>query len=199
MAESPQKGFGCFRILGLSCGVPFLGCLGMIAAVIVVIVVIAVLASAGQEAATDEAVAANAGHGLVNNPIPASEWMAFKGGRVRAARMIRPANAEVERMNMFNDDAPVGADYVLIWFEVECQQANCNPAVDLSLHLIDRTGKAWGEPLFLALKDDLDGEEALRGRAIAGWQGFEYPEDEPITAVRVRWGAETLHVEAPAS
>lgn len=199
MAESPQKGSGCFRILGLSCGVPFLGCLGMIAAVIVVIVVVAVLASAGQEAATDDAVAANAGRGLVNDPIPTGAWMTFKGGRVRAARMIRPANAEVERMNMFNDDAPVGADYVLVWFEVECQQAKCNPAVDLSLHLIDDAGKGWGEPLFLALEDDLDGAEALRGSSIAGWQGFEYPEDEPITAVRVRWGAETLHTAAPTA
>lgn len=199
MSETPQQKTGCFRILGLSCGVPFLGCLGIIAAVIAVVVVLALLASAGQEAATDEAVAANAGRGLVNNPLPAGEWMAFKGGRVRAARMIRPANAEVERMNMFNDEAPAGADYVLIWFEVECLQAKCNPTVDLSLHLIDDAGKAWGEPFLLVLTENLDSAEALRGRTIAGWQGFEYPEDEPITAVRARWGAETLHTEAPTA
>lgn len=196
MSETPRQKNR--HILGLSCGVPFLGCLGIIAAVIVVVIALALMAGAGQNAATDQAIVANAGRGLVDNPIPAGDWLTFKGGRVRATRMIRPANAEVERMNMFNDDAPVGADYILIWFELECQQAKCNPAADLSLHLIDPTGKAWGEPFFLVLTENLDGAEALRGRTIAGWQGFEYPEDEPIGAVRVRWGAETLHTGAPA-
>lgn len=198
VSETPQKKSGFFRILGLSCGVPFLGCLGLIAAGVVVVIVIAVLASAGQEAATDEAVAQNEGKGAIDNPISAGDWMAFKGGRVRAVRMMRPADDEVERMNMFNDEAAVGADYVLIWFEVECQQAKCNPNVDLDIRLIDETGKAWPEPFMLVLTDNLDSAEALTGSKIEGWQGFEFPSGKPIEAIRVEWGAATLHSEAPA-
>lgn len=180
-----KGGRGCFKNL-------------LILFVLLVVVVIGLFALLNPSTETAEQSAArNAGRGTLDTPIPVNEWMQFKDGQVRATKIIRPANTRVKQMNMFNDDAPAGADYVLVWFEVKCEKDHCRGNIDLDLWLIDDAEKQWGEPTFITLEDNLDSAEALRGSMMAGWQVFEYPTGKEIEAIRIRWSGETLHTEAP--
>jgi hypothetical protein len=189
-------GPGVLKIgLGVGCVGPLALCIGLI----VIVVIVAALIQAGEEAATEEAVERNNGRGTLDEPIAAGNWMDFEDGDVRVTRIVRPANEEVEEMNFLNDDPTSGTEYVLVWFEMKCGEDKCNPPIDTDLHLMDSDGTAWKEPLFIALDDDLDHEEAIRGGTMAGWQAFEFPTREPIRTIRVKWGSETLHVEPPAA
>jgi hypothetical protein len=173
-------------------------------AVLLVLLVLAAatIACSSSEQLTNDAVKENAGRGTIDNPIPAGEWMSFKDGKVRATRMIKPASAQIKQMNMYNADPPVGADYVLVWFEFLCEKDRCNPQIDLDFFLIDSSGKQWSEPSFIVLDNNLDTQEALRDYTMKGWQAFEFPSNETVKAIRVKWGlvtGATLHTSPPLS
>ena len=192
-AKQKNGGPGCFKIsLGVGCIAPAAFCSGLI----VIAVIIAFLVQAGKESATEDAIKRNNDFGSFEKPIVAMEWAQFEKGNVRATRIIRPADEMIESFNMFNDESPTGADYVLVWFELECQSDKCNPRL-LDLRLMDAQEKAWGEPWVLVLENDLDSEEALRDASISGWQGFEFPTGEKIQTIKIEWGSETLHVVPP--
>lgn len=194
MSEKKGGGPGCLKIgLGVGCVAPVVFIIG----VIVVIVVIVALVQQGQQSATEEAIDRNGGYGTVEKPIPVGTWAKFERGQIRATRLVRPADAMVEKFNSFNDEAPSGAEYVLVWFELKCGEEKCTPSIDLDLRLEDENGKAWKEPWVLVLDDDFDNQEALEGASIEGWQGFEFPVDEAIVAIKVKWGNETLYLAAP--
>jgi hypothetical protein len=97
---------------------------------------------------------------------------------------------------MFNPDPPEGADYVLVWFELECHAKKCNPGL-LDLRLMDTQEKAWKEPWVLVLDPDFE-TDAVRGATTSGWQGFQFPINETIQTIKIEWGNETLHVQPPA-
>lgn len=126
-------------------------------------------------------------YGTANLPLPAGSWLKFDSGQVRATRYIRPANSVVADFNMFNSDPSVGADYVLVWFEVYCEQQTCDPGADLDIRLIDSTGQLWGEMLFEVLEPDLDMMSGLQGSTLAGWQLFEVPIGRNISRIQVKW------------
>ena len=88
---------------------------------------------------------------------------------------------------MFNSDPAVGAEYVLVWFQVDCAKQKCSPMTDLDLRLIDSTQQIWGEKWFQVLDPDLDQMEGLEGSVLEGWQVFEFPVGRSIVAIRVRW------------
>ena len=200
-AKAPKKqreksGPGCLKLgFSVGCIAPALFCVGLI----VLVVVIVALVQQGEEKATKDAVDRNEGRGTLEEPIATGEWMIFEEGKVRATRLVRPANSVVEEMNMFNDDPPQGTEYVLVWFEIACEKDECHPSIDTDLHLIDTEDEDWEEPLFLVLEDDLDDARAIKGAQIAGWQAFEFPEQRAIQTIRVKWGSEILHTIPPTA
>jgi hypothetical protein len=181
-----QKGGSCLKRSVIGCG-----------ALIALMIVCGIIYAIAQSQATKEAVARNNGRGTLDKPIAATDWMEFENGDVRVTRIMRPASAEVERMNMFNDEPAEGAEFVLVWLEVKCNQSRCTPSVDLSLHLAAPDKHEWSEPLFIVLEDNLDAGEALRDSTVGGWQVFEYPTGQDIQALKVNWGAETLYTALP--
>ena len=193
-AEKKGRGPGCFKIgLGVGCVAPAAFC----GAVIVVIIIVAALIQANKESATEDAIKRNGGLGSFEKPIAVEGWAVFDKGKVRAMRLVRPATDMVEEFNMFNPDPPLGADYVLVWFDLECQIDKCNPGA-LSLHLTDGQKKDWGEPWLLVLDSDFE-TDAVRGATTSGWQGFQFPTGEPIQTIKIEWGAETLQVQPPTA
>ncbi len=165
---------------------------------LLLICVVIVMAFANRDEASDKAVKRSGGKGTLDNPIPVNEWAVYKDGKVRATRIIRPATQQIKDWNQFNDDPPVGADYVLVWFEVECQKEKCNPAIDLDIYLMQSKDKKWKEPWFVVMEDDLDSAEALKGSTMQGWQVFEFPSGQSIQAIQVRFGGETLYLAMPS-
>lgn len=193
-----QKGPGCLRLLGLSLTLPVVGCIGLAICAVVLCGGVLVLIGAGEKAATEQAVQRNGGLGTLDEPIPARTWARFKDGNVLAVRTVRPANAMIEGFSAFNRPAAAGADYVLVWFQFQCQKDKCIPWVDTDLYLVAPDGKSWDEIAFLDLDDHLDTKEALKGAVIEGWQAFEFPSGSAVRAVRVKWGAETLYLQLPS-
>lgn len=126
-------------------------------------------------------------YGSANYPAPAGSWLKFDSGQVRPVRHIRPADSTVANFNMFNSNPSIGAEYVLVWFEVYCEQQTCDPGADLDIRLIDSTGQLWGEMLFEVLEPDLDMMSGLRGSTLAGWQLFEVPIGRSISRIQVKW------------
>jgi hypothetical protein len=186
-----KKGPGCLKIgLGVGCVAPIAFCIG----VIVIIMIVVALVQQGKKTATEDAIKHNNDRGAFETPIDG--WADFEKGNIRATSLIRPADDMIEFFNQFNDESPTGADYVLVWFEMECESDKCNPGL-LDLRLMDAEEKEWGEPWLLLLEDDFDSEEALRGNTIGGWQGFEFPTGETIQTIKVEWSAETLHLAVP--
>jgi hypothetical protein len=135
-------------------------------------------------------------YGSLKNPYPSGSWLEFDDGRVRASRIIRPADSMVAGFNMFNSPPAAGAEYVLIWFEAYCGQQKCDPGADLDIRLIDSTQQIWGEKWLEVLEPDLDLMEGLEGSTLAGWQLFEFPIGRGIAAIQVRWPkwGDTLYV-----
>ncbi len=125
--------------------------------------------------------------GTMNNPYPSGSWLQFEGGQVRTSQIVRPANSMVESFNMFNSPPAAGAEYVLVWFEVRCQQERCEPMADLDIRLIDSNGQVWGESLFEVLEPDLDMMEGIRGSTLAGWQLFEVPIGKGLSLFQIKW------------
>ncbi len=191
--EVKQKGGpGCLKIgLGVGCIAPAAFCAGLI----IIAVIIAALVQAGKKSVTEEAIKRNGGLGSSEKPIAAQDWAEFKEGRVRATRLIRNADQMIEGFNSFNPDPPVGADYVLVWFELECHADKCNPGL-LDLRLMDSQKKAWGEPWVLVLDPDFE-TDALRGATTSGWQGFQFPINETIQTIKIEWTNETLYIQPP--
>jgi len=136
--------------------------------------------------------------GTLRNPYPAGTQVQFARGTILIDRMVRPATVMVEDFNQFNEDPAVGAEYVLLWVNLTCGEDRCQPQLDFKIRLVDTNGKEWGEPMLIILEPNLDGQEALRGAALAGWQAFEYPIGEPIQAIWMRWGNQTFYVQPPA-
>lgn len=190
-----QKGGpGCFKIgLGVGCVAPAAFCVGLV----VIAVIVMALVQAGEKSATEEAVKRNNGFGSFEKPISVQQWAVFEKGTVRATRLIRQADQMVEEFNTFNPNPPAGADYALVWFELQCNVERCDPDL-LDLRLMDSQEKAWGEPWVLVLDSDFD-KAALRGATTAGWQGFQFPVGETVRTIKIEWGSETLHVEPPAA
>ncbi|HML25039.1 MAG TPA: hypothetical protein PKD09_25520 [Aggregatilinea sp.] len=194
--KEKRKVPGCLGIsLGVGCGAPLFFCIGLI----VIVAVIAAVIQSQKEDATEKIVDANAGHGTLENPIPVGQWAAFTGGQVTAQRIVRPATEMVEGFNQFNSNPATGAEYVLLWFDLRCTEDRCVPRVDLKIRLVDSAGKQWGEPTIVMLDDDFDDTDAVSGAAIGGWQAFEYPSNEPIQAIWIEWGDETLYLLPPTA
>lgn len=191
-----RSGPGCLSIgLGIGCVAPIAFVIGVIA----IIVIVLALVAQGQETATEEAVAANNDRGTLDKPIAAGDWMTFDDGKVRATRLVRPADAQIEEMNRFNDAPSEGAEYVLVWFELTCLQPECSASWNISLWLVDTDGKEWNEATFMVLDDDFDGQNAVEGGTIAGWQVFEIAKGKPIKALKVQFESVPLYVEPPAA
>ncbi len=194
-AKKERRGPGCLGIgLSIGCVAPAAFCVGLI----IIAAVVAAVIQSNKENATEKAVERNGGLGTFEAPIPAGTWADFKNGDVRATRIVRPANTMVEEFNQFNADAPQGADYVLVWFELTCQIDMCHPST-LDIRLMDAAGGDWGEPWVLVLDDDFDHNDAVRNGTIQGWQAFEFPTGEPISTIKIEWGSETLHLAPPTA
>lgn len=190
-----RRGPSCLGIgLGVGCVAPAAFCIG----VTIIAVIIFALVQEGEKAATDEAIEANDGRGSLEEPITAGEWMKFDDGQVRATRMIRPADDMVEDFNMFNDESAEGAEFALVWYEVKCEKESCT-AFNINFHLVDVDGKQWDEESFMVLDEDLDGQEAIEGGMMSGWQVFEIAQDKAVQALKIKFGAATLYVEPPAN
>jgi SH3-like domain-containing protein len=138
-------------------------------------------------------------NGSQRSPYPANTWLDFPNGQVRATRIERPANATVDQFSIINDAPPVGAEYVLIWFEVKCEASLCEAFKDLDIRLIDSNGQAWPESWWLVLNPDLDSMEAVQGYMMEGWQVFEFPIGESIQSIQVQWPKRSAsqYVEPP--
>jgi hypothetical protein len=149
----------------------------------------------GADEATREAVEQNAGRGRQNNPIAAGEWIKFREGNVRATQIVRPATDFVnEQMGAVDVQPAVGADFLVIWFELECKKDFCDEN-ELDIQLIDNQDSKWPEavlPLFVSGFDD-----AVEGSTTAGWQVFEFPKNREIELIEVKWGAAKLYVRPP--
>ena len=126
-------------------------------------------------------------YGTLRNPYASGSWLDFDDGRVRASRIVRPANSMVANFNMFNSTPATGSEYVLVWFEVYCAQQRCSPLGDLDIRLIDSNQQVWGEEWLEVLDPDLDLMEGLQGSTLAGWQLFEFPIGRSIVAIQVKW------------
>ena len=193
--EKAKNGGGIFKsCIGVFLG---LGALGMaaIACVCVIVIGVAVLVASNQEKKQSDIEALNAG-GTLDNPVAAGEWLIYDTADIRATEMIRKATPRVMEMNMFNDDPAVGSDYVLVSFEIKCKTGECN-MTGSGFWLIDEFGAAWDEVLFLVIDPDLDGEDALAGATLAGWQAFEFPENGTVEKIRIRWDGASLYTVAP--
>lgn len=196
MSESKRErgGPGCLKIgLGVGCVAPVLFLIG----VIVIVVVIASLVQAGQKKATEDAVSANAGRGTLDNPVEAGQWMIFDSGKVRVTKLVRPADATIKDMNMFNDEPAAGTEYTLVWYEVACGKDKCNARWDLDLALVDVDQKTWEEEPFIVLDSDLDGQDAIEGGIMSGWQAFQVAKDKDIQALKVKFDLVTLYAAVP--
>lgn len=180
--KEKRKRGGCIRNLAIISGI-----------LILAVIVLSALNN-GQE----EALKSNDGRGTLDNPISAGEWMQFDDGQVRVTRMIRPADAMVEGFNMFNDEPAAGAEYALVWFEIKCEQERCNATWNTNLRLVDEDGKQWKEPTLIVLDNDLDGQEAIEGGLMSGWQAFEVAKDKKVQAVYVEFEGVTLYTTPPA-
>lgn len=195
-SRKESRGPGCLKIgLGVGCIAPIVFCIG----VVIIIAIIVTLVQQGEKAATEEAIERNGGFGSFEKPIAAQEWADFETVDLRAMRIERPADAMVEEFNPFNDDSPEGADYVLVWFELRCEQDKCSTPISLDLQLMEDEDTKWGESLFTVVDNDLDADEALDGSMISGWQLFEFPTGKEIKTIRAKWGSETLHLTVPPS
>ena len=194
--KEKRKAPGCLGIsLGVGCGAPLFFCIGLI----VIVILIAAVLQSQKEDATKKAVDVNVGQGTLENPIDAGARVQFTNAAVTVERMVRPATAMVEGFNAYNEDPAVGAEYVLLWVNLICQKDHCQPQLDFKIRLVDTAGKEWGEPFVVILDSNLDGQEALRGATLSGWQAFEYPIGEPIQVIWMNWGDETLYVRPPVA
>lgn len=162
---------------------------------------IAVLVALSQDAQTKDAIEANAGRGTMDNPIPAGETVTFTDHfSVEVLDVMRPANAEVERMNQFNETPAAGTDYVLIRFRMTCLQSGsdaCN-GFDLKVRIVDDAGNEWGEPTLIMLSPSLDSQESIAGNTVEGYKGFEFPTSGTMESLKM-WvtGGATLYSEIP--
>lgn len=190
-----RRGPGCLGIgLGIGCVAPAAFCVGLI----VIIAIIAAVIQSQQEKEEQDALAANEGRGTLEEPVPVGQWIKFDDGEVRVGRVVRPANAMVANFNMFNDDPAAGAEYVLVWFDVLCEQQDCHLFWDVSFDLVGSDGKTWDEASAV-LEPDLDSQDAIEGATVGGWQAFEVPVGATISAVRVDFESVALYAELPAS
>jgi hypothetical protein len=176
-------GLGIFAFLIVGCVAAV--CIGVIA-----------LAIAGQDATDKVAQEANNGMGAQDNPIPFGEWVQFDGAKIRVTEVVRPATAQVQAANSFNDDAPAGAEYVSINAEILCESAKCT-GVEGKFWIVDDTGKEWGEA-FVVNRDDIDSDEAVNGATMQGWSTFEFPVSSELKFLKVGWGSASLFVQPPA-
>ncbi|MCD4685779.1 MAG: hypothetical protein K8S97_07570 [Anaerolineae bacterium] len=191
---SERRGPSCLGIgLGIGCVAPALFCGG----VLVILLIIAVLINAGQDKAQKDALEANNGRGTLDEPIAAGTWMQFDDGEVRATQLIRPADATIEGFHSGNRDAADGAEYVLVWFDVRCNQAKCNEILHTGFRLVDTDGKEWDEEIIFVLSENLNGQEAIEGGMMAGWQVFEIAQGNAIQAVKVTFEGVSLYCDPP--
>lgn len=185
--QQPAKR-SCFGGMMKWIGIGVVACIGLV-------VVAVVLLGLGSKAATDKAIDNNGGRGSEDEPIAANTFMKFENGEVRATRLIRPATRDVSQMNQFNDEPAAGAEWVLVWFEVKCEQDECRQS-QLNLKLVDAEGKEWGEPILITLDTPLD--DAIEGATMQGWQAFEFPQTGTIDLIKVGWSSVSLYQEPPA-
>lgn len=133
----------------------------------------------------------NDGYGSEEKPLAYENVMRFDEGTVRATDIDRNGTQIVASRNP-NWDAPAeGADWVAVWFVVECQQDVCRQH-QLDFDLIDADGEDYDEHL-VPYPDLLD--DGVRGSTFEGWQIFEIPRDVSIVMVKVKWGGVTLYQE----
>src|SRR5688500_3186373 len=111
----------------------------------------------------NRAIEANNGFGTRENPIQMGVWVNLSDANVGAARMIKPANNKLREYNILNPLPAAGMEYVMVFFEVECEAQNCNRN-GTGFQLMDSRGRLYEESFNLLYFDDnLDLEVETKG------------------------------------
>lgn len=111
--------------------------------------------------------------GTKSNPYPLQTAGAVRDGRFRVNRLLRNQTAAVKAANMFNENPPVGGEYVLANVTFNCDlpsDKTCTVSL-MDLEIVGKAGKVYNKPFATVLETPFTGD-VFGGGEITGDVAF---------------------------
>jgi len=115
-----------------------------------------------------------------NSPAPVGVAVNIGNLTIAVKDSLRPADAYIERENLFNSSAGQGKEYVLVGISVSCKAAgqsetcHVNP---LGFNMVGSRGISYGQA-FAVISDDLRAGEMYSGSTVSGRICFKVGQGE---------------------